>query len=53
MLLFALAATPLAWMHFAILRMERAAVAAALRELPDLPEMLELHDPTRHRGHGP
>jgi len=53
MLLFALVATPLAWMHFAILRMERAAVAAALRELPDLPEMLELHDPTRHRGHGP
>jgi NNP family nitrate/nitrite transporter-like MFS transporter len=49
MLLFALVATALAWMHFAILRMEHAAAPEALRRLPELPEMQELHEPSRHR----
>ena len=49
MLLFALVATALAWMHFAILRMERAAAPEALRMLPELPEMQQLHEASRHR----
>jgi NNP family nitrate/nitrite transporter-like MFS transporter len=43
MLLFALVAGALAWMHFAILRMERKAAAERLEGLPELPELLELH----------
>jgi MFS transporter, NNP family, nitrate/nitrite transporter len=41
MLLFALVAIALLWMHFAIRRMERKA-APALRDLPELPEMAGL-----------
>ena len=46
MLLFALVGTALLWMHFAILRMERAR-APELETLPELPEMVELHPPGR------
>ncbi|MFO1015119.1 MAG: nitrate/nitrite transporter [Caulobacteraceae bacterium] len=42
MLLFALVACALAWMHFAIRRMERARTPE-LRDLPELPEMAGLH----------
>ena len=42
MLLFALVATALAWMHLAIGRMERARTPE-LGKLPQLPEMAELH----------
>lgn len=42
MLLFALVATALVWMHLAIGRMERARTPE-LRRLPELPEMAELH----------
>lgn len=42
MLLFVLVTTALAWMHFAIRRMEQAQTPA-LRELPELPEMASLH----------
>lgn len=44
MLLFLLVSVALLWMHFAILRMEHAR-APELRDLPQLPEMLELHTP--------
>jgi NNP family nitrate/nitrite transporter-like MFS transporter len=44
MLLFVLVAAALAWMHGAIRLMERAKVRA-LRTLPELPEMAELHKP--------
>ena len=40
MLLFALVATALVWMHFAILRMEKRAIPA-LRGPKDLPELIE------------
>lgn len=42
MLLFALVATALAWMHFAVRRMERARTPELAR-LPELPEMAGLH----------
>jgi NNP family nitrate/nitrite transporter-like MFS transporter len=43
MLLFALSAVALVWMHLAILRMEREAAAPALATLPALPEMQPIH----------
>ncbi len=45
MLLFALVAVALAWMHFAIRRMERKALAEQLAGLPELPELQQLHGP--------
>ena len=49
MLLFGLVTIALLWMHFAILRMERSALAKGLHDLPELPEMEEIHEP-RHVG---
>jgi NNP family nitrate/nitrite transporter-like MFS transporter len=43
MLLFLGLAVALVWMHLAIQRMERGVSAAALRTLPELPEMEEIH----------
>jgi len=43
MLLFAISAVALVWMHVAILRMEREAAGAALEALPELPEMQPIH----------
>ncbi|MBT5455651.1 MAG: NarK/NasA family nitrate transporter, partial [Rhodospirillaceae bacterium] len=45
MLLFALVGLALLWMHLAIRRMERAALPEGMPELPQLPEMEELHRP--------
>ncbi|PWS35869.1 MFS transporter [Falsiroseomonas bella] len=47
MLLFAISAVALVWMHFAILRMEREAAAPALAKLPALPEMQPIHGPAQ------
>jgi NNP family nitrate/nitrite transporter-like MFS transporter len=44
MLLFALVAAALTWMHVVIRLMEHEKIAA-LRKLPELPEMAELHPP--------
>lgn len=55
MLLFALVATALTWMHLAIGRMERARTPE-LRHLPELPEMVELHPaagPPSTKARGP
>ena len=49
MLLFALVLVALIWMHIAIRYMEREKVGAALRKLPELPEMEEIHRP-EHEG---
>ena len=43
MLLFALVTVALVWMHVSIRLMERAALPAELRALPELPEMGEIH----------
>lgn len=43
MLVFTLVAIALIWMHFAIRRMEQAALAEELKKLPELPEMAEIH----------
>jgi NNP family nitrate/nitrite transporter-like MFS transporter len=43
MLLFSLVGTALIWMHFAIRLMERARVPE-LRALPELPEMIKIHN---------
>jgi NNP family nitrate/nitrite transporter-like MFS transporter len=51
MLLFALVASALTWMHFAIRRMERARTPE-LSHLPELPEMSGLH-PSPSSGHVP
>jgi NNP family nitrate/nitrite transporter-like MFS transporter len=45
MLLFVLVTGALVWMHLAIRQMERGVVGAALKELPELPEMQEIHKP--------
>ena len=45
MLLFAIVAVSLVWMHFAIRRMEQAALEKELAELPELPEMQPIHEP--------
>lgn len=50
MLLFALVGTALVWMHLAIRRMERRHVHQ-LQALPELPEMIDLHEP--HHAVGP
>ena len=49
MLLFLLVGGALVWMHFAILRMERRAVAERLSTLPELPEMAHVHT-SDHEG---
>ncbi|MBI4274412.1 MAG: MFS transporter [Rhizobiales bacterium] len=49
MLLFLFASVALVWMHFAIQRMEREAVAPRLRRLPELPEMEGIHE-EKHVG---
>ena len=49
MLLFALVAAALAWMHLAVRRMERREAAERLDALPELPELLSVHAP-EHRG---
>nr|WP_306265714.1 MFS transporter [Pararhizobium sp. IMCC3301] len=46
-LLFAVVAISLGWMHFSVRAMERAAHGPALDELPELPEMQEIHSPER------
>ena len=49
MLLFAISAGSLVWMHFAIRQMEQDAMGATLRKLPELPEMLPIHE-EKHEG---
>jgi NNP family nitrate/nitrite transporter-like MFS transporter len=49
MLLFALSAVALVWMHIAIRRMEAGVAERELRKLPELPEMQEIHEP-KHVG---
>ncbi|GAB6068409.1 nitrate/nitrite transporter [Methylothermus subterraneus] len=52
MLMFALVATALTWMHLAIRRMEQAALAEELKKLPELPEMAEIHTEEHVRAMG-
>jgi NNP family nitrate/nitrite transporter-like MFS transporter len=49
MLLFLLSGTALLWMHIAIQRMERGVQEPALARLPQLPEMLGVHE-EKHVG---
>ncbi|MEC9368233.1 MAG: NarK family nitrate/nitrite MFS transporter, partial [Pseudomonadota bacterium] len=49
MLLFALVAGAFIWMHVSIIRMERAAREPELAKLPQLPEMAEIHVPSKHK----
>lgn len=46
-LLFVVVAISLGWMHISVRAMERAAHGPALDELPELPEMQEIHSPER------
>jgi NNP family nitrate/nitrite transporter-like MFS transporter len=48
MALFAISLLALVWMHLAIRQMERGAQGAAAGDLPELPEMLEIHRPEIH-----
>ncbi len=48
MVLFALVAVALGWMHIAVRQMEQAASGLDTRALPQFPEMAELHDAERH-----
>ncbi|MEZ5843158.1 MAG: MFS transporter [Hyphomicrobiaceae bacterium] len=50
MLLFGIVAASLAWMHFAILAMEREARTPAQKALPQLPEMQPIHKPEHHEA---
>ncbi len=52
MLLFLIVAVALLWMHLANRQMERAALPAEIRargDLPELPEMVDVHIPDVHR----
>ena len=49
MLLFLIAAGSLIWMHLAIRRMEREALAPSLERLPQFPEMVPIHE-EKHVG---
>jgi len=52
MLLFGIVGVSLLWMHFAIRRMEHGALEKELAELPEFPEMQEIHTPeTRMPSH--
>ncbi len=46
-LLFVLVAIALTWMHLSVRAMERAAHGEALDQLPQLPEMQDIHHPER------
>ncbi len=48
MVLFALVAIALVWMHLAIRQMEQKAAGIDTRSLPEFPEMAELHDEEKH-----
>jgi NNP family nitrate/nitrite transporter-like MFS transporter len=49
MLLFLIASGSLIWMHLAVRRMEREALAPGLRKLPEFPEMAPIHE-EKHVG---
>jgi len=48
MVLFALVAVALGWMHVAVRQMEQKASGVDARSLPEFPEMAEIHDAARH-----
>ncbi|MEQ8397568.1 MFS transporter [Thalassobaculum sp.] len=48
MLLFAIVAVALAWMHFSIRQMERTAAGDILDTLPAFPELEGVHDSAKH-----
>jgi NNP family nitrate/nitrite transporter-like MFS transporter len=49
MLLFLIAGVSLVWMHLAVQRMERTALAKGLEKLPEFPEMEPIHE-EKHIG---
>ena len=51
MVLFALVAAALVWMHLAIRQMEQKAAGLDNRSLPQFPEMVGLHDAETHAAH--
>ena len=51
MVLFALVAVALGWMHMAIRQMEQKAAGLDKRSLPQFPEMAGLHDGETHAAH--
>jgi NNP family nitrate/nitrite transporter-like MFS transporter len=53
MVLFALVAIALGWMHFAIRQMEQKAAGMDNRSLPEFPEMAEMHDEEKHASAKP
>src|SRR5262249_7947871 len=53
MLLFAVAAISLIWMHVSIRTMEKGVFGEELKRLPELPEMQEIHGPRQHGALGP
>ena len=53
MLLFVLVFIALMWMHLSILRMEREVLPDDVRELPQLPEMEEIHEPEHTKAMSP
>ena len=53
MLLFLIAGVSLVWMHLAIQRMEREALATGLRKLPEFPEMQPIHEEKHIGAMGP
>jgi NNP family nitrate/nitrite transporter-like MFS transporter len=50
MLLFLLVAVAFAWMHAAVRQMEQKAAGKVLPELPQFPELVELHEQLRAAG---
>jgi NNP family nitrate/nitrite transporter-like MFS transporter len=54
MVLFALVAVALGWMHLAVRQMEQKASGIDARSLPQFPELVDIHEETKHaRGNPP
>jgi len=49
-LLFLIVAVSFLWMHIAVRQMERKAAGVAVEDLPEFPELVDIHDPARHKA---
>ncbi|MBW7837747.1 MAG: MFS transporter [Sphingomonadales bacterium] len=52
-LLFAIVGVATVWMHIAVRQMEREATGAELAQLPQFPELREIHEPKKHAAASP
>ena len=49
-LLFLIVAVSFLWMHITVQQMERKAAGVAIEDLPEFPELADIHEPARHKA---